>query len=738
MTTLDAPVAGARPSSLTGLYALYGATLLLSAALFFSLEPMFSKMILPVLGGSASVWSVAMVVFQALLLAGYVYAWALTRFLPPRTATLAHALVLALATLSLPVTIASGFRTPPDHAVSLWLVGLFVASIGLPCFALSANAPLLQAWFSRSGHPRAFNPYLLYGASNAGSFAVLLAYPFLIEPTLGLAAQAQLWSWLYWILLAMVCASGLAVARAAVTVTAPVPRAQKKTVSWRHRTLWIALGFIPSGLLVAVTAHIATDVASAPFLWVLPLALYLLTFIVAFAERPLIPERLALLLQAPAIALVAMLILWAGRMSWTAALLGNLTAFFVVSLVCQMRLYRSRPAASDLTEFYVFLSLGGVLGGIFSGLLAPVLFRSVLEYPLLAFATLAIREDILSSPGKDWRNGATIVGALCIALIAIGAVLPSTAGTFLLSLMALAVFLALSVDQPQRAAILAFILLGATSLFDPSHRLVEEVRSFYGVYKIVETEDGRFRVLFHGTTAHGAEAINATSKPEPLAYYYREGSFAEAIEAARASHGGHFQRVALVGLGLGALTCYAHPRENWTIYELDPLMVKIAGDRKFFRSLSSCGTRMPVVVGDGRLTLRASPTVDLLLLDIFASDAVPTHMLTREAFALFRSKLAPHGAIAFNISNHNMELASVVAQSAAANGMIVAARTDARPPPDTLKLQTEVAVVVKSMADLKSLKLGTGWRIVPPNPAVRLWTDDYSDVLSAILRHARS
>jgi spermidine synthase len=746
MTVLESNVAAAHPS-LAHVVAQFGfaATLFLSAGLLFSIEPMFSKMVLPLLGGTSAVWSVAMVVFQGLLLAGYVYAHLLTRYCETRSAALIHVSLLAIATLCLPVAIAGAFQAaPPQHFVSLWLIGLFVASVGLPCFALAANAPLLQAWLARSGHANAANPYFLYRASNLGSFAVLIAYPFLIEPHLGLEAQSHWWSLLYAALLAGAGACGFAASRwkQSASVT-QLPTAVRRDVS--SRALWIVLGFVPSGLLVAVTAHIATDVASTPFLWILPLALYLLTFVLVFSERPAISERVMLKLQPVSVAVLAVLLLWGPKSNWGMALTGHLFVFFTAAMVCHARLYRLRPVAADLTEFYAYLSLGGVLGGIFAALLAPVLFTSVLEYPLLVLAALVAREDVWRVPLATWKKDLRFVAVPVAVVIALPLALPSSSASFAVGIMALAAYLAFLGGAPARMTALAAAVLAAASFFSPSQTIVHAARSFYGVYKVVDVEDGKFRVLYHGTTAHGAEQIRDTAgraltgQPKPLAYYAFDGAYGQAVKAIRARNGGRLGDVALIGLGVGALTCHGVPGEHWTIYELDPLVLRIASDPTLFRSLSTCAPSAPVILGDGRLTLRdARSPVDLLLLDIFSSDSVPTHMLTKEAFALYKSKLSAHGAIAFNVSNHNLELASVVAASAAANGMVTVVKTDPQPPADTLRLRAEIAVVVRSETDLKALKLDSGWQVVQPAQGARVWSDDYSDVLGAILRRMRA
>jgi spermidine synthase len=741
MTSLDLPAPASAATRSRVAPVLFGATIFLSAALLFCVEPMFSKMVLPELGGSAAVWSIAMVVFQGLLLGGYVYAHLLARWLAPGPAALVHVTLMAIATIALPIAIAQQFQTPPEHGVSLWVMGLFVASVGLPCFAISANAPLLQAWYAQTRFEGAANPYFLYRASNAGSFLVLLAYPFAIEPVFGLAQQSAYWSLGHVLLMIGIAGCGaLALLHRAPQAVVQTPAVE---VSSRHRYAWIALGFIPSGLLVAVTAHIATDVASAPFLWIVPLALYLLTFVFAFTEKPVLPLKAMLALQPLTVAALVVLFLWAGKMSWAVALPCHLIAFFVATMVCHTQLYRLRPAASDLTAFYAWMSFGGVLGGMFAALLAPQLFTTVLEYPLLILAALFARPGVLAIARGQIANDAAFVLLLTTALAVPFFFVAPTARVayFAIAVMTLAGFLAIQGKHPVRLIALAALLLLVTNLYDPTQSIVTRARSFYGVYKVVELEGGRFRVFFHGTTAHGAEHIRdakgrvITGRPEPLTYYYHGGAYGEAVDAIRAHNGGHLQNVALVGLGVGALACYAQPGETWTLYELDPLVAQIAKDPHLFRSLASCAPSAPVVIGDGRLTLRSAKRgLDLLILDVFSSDSVPTHLLTKEAFALYREKLGPHGAIAFNISNKNMQLANVVAASAAANGLVTAVKTGNRnvDTEHTLHLRAEVAIVARSKADLDSLRLGPGW--VVTKPAARVWTDDYSNILGAILQ----
>ena len=366
---------------------LFAVTLFASALLLFAVQPMFTKMVLPILGGAPSVWSVAMVFFQGALLAGYAYAHLLARTLPVGRAALVHLGVLAVAALTLPIGIAAGFATPPSHGVGLWLVGLFTASIGLPFVALAASAPLLQSWFATSGHPQARNPYVLYAASNLGSFAALLAYPLAIESLLTLRGQAWVWSVGFALLALMVALAGIVAARGAGSAVAVAAAPVAKPL-WRERFAWIALAAVPAGLVVAVTAYISTDVAAAPLLWVLPLALYLLTFVAVFRDRPWFSHALIIKIVPFLVAPLAISLIGGDREYWLPCIALNLLALFALALACHGELYARRPAPALLTEFYLWTSLGGVIGGMFAGLLAPHIFNRTYEYPILIVAAL--------------------------------------------------------------------------------------------------------------------------------------------------------------------------------------------------------------------------------------------------------------------------------------------------------------------------------------------------------------
>src|SRR5689334_11795138 len=363
----------------------YTAAIFLSALLLFSVQPLFTKMVLPRLGGSPAVWSVAMVFFQTLLLAGYAYAHVLMQIRNRKIAVAVHLALLVLALSTLPLSIASGFGDPPTSAYAFWLLGVFAVSIGLPFFALAANNPLLQAWFVRTGHASGGDPYFLYASSNIGSFLALLSYPVLLEPVFTLHVQNLIWTGLYALLILLIgcCGALLLRAPASAAVDTLARESDAPAPGWVLRGRWILLAAVPSGLLIAVTAHISTDVAAAPLLWVLPLSLYLLTWVLVFQSRPLLPHKWILLIQPVAIAGVIVLLAVGGEQNLLLTLGGHQLCFFFIAMGCHGELAHTRPAAKYLTGFYVALSFGGMVGGLFAGLIAPFAFSWVAEYPIL-------------------------------------------------------------------------------------------------------------------------------------------------------------------------------------------------------------------------------------------------------------------------------------------------------------------------------------------------------------------
>lgn len=661
----------------------------LSAALLFTVEPMIAKMLLPHFGGSASVWSVALVFFQAALLLGYLYAHVLVRAAPGLAGVVVHLGVLVLGILALPFSV-DPTRLPDTGRVPLNVLLTLALVIGVPFAALSANAPLLQAWYARSGLRGAQNPYPLYAASNAGSLASLLAYPTVVEPLSTLRVQAGSWSFGY---LALIVLIALAVWRGRPQKH---PYTDEKADAPAPRLLvtWLALAMLPSAGLVAVTAHISSNVAAAPFLWVLPLSVYLLTFIIAFSGRGetwVGAARAALPVVLVAVGLVQATGL---RLGFFADIALHLIAFFLIALVAHGRLAALRPPVQALTQFYLLLSLGGLIGGIAAAILAPAVFSFVAEYPLIILAAALLTRWPLP------------VLALVAALLIVPVLM-------------------------QRA--------------DAPDARFARYRSFYGVHTIETTPDGQYRVLRHGNEIHGAQQVRDASgkrlegKPLPLTYYHEQGAVSEAIDAARAVAGGGAIDIGVVGLGSGSMACLVEPRDRLTFFEIDPQVIHLAQDRRNFTFLADCGPSPRIVEGDARLTLsREGGMFDVLIIDAFSSDAIPAHLMTREALAIYAARLKPHGMLVLHISNDHIRLNDVVAATARQLGLRVLIFDEDTPEnPPRLVYQPTVAAIVHSGADFGPLAKSDEWLAPPEASGVRPWSDDYSNLLGAILSRLR-
>lgn len=747
-----APVHTARAVFAPVLLIAFASTLFLSALLMFAVQPMFAKMVLPVLGGSPAVWSVAMCFFQAALLGGYAYAHWLNKTFTTPHAVIIHLIVMLLAIFALPLGIATGWDRPPEDGLYLWVFGLFTVSIGLPFFAIAGNAPLLQAWFTRTGHRHAQDPYFLYGASNLGSLLALLSYPVLIEPAATLAQQSGVWSLGFQILTICAGLCGLVMLVSRTVKSGAVENAETATApalgeaTLRRSLTWMGLAFVPSGLLVAVTSHITTDVAAAPFLWVLPLALFLLTFVITFQRTPILPHKTMLAIQPLAVAVLVVGMFMPLGNYWALVVGIHLLAFFISAMVCHGELIHRRPQASELTKFYLWMSLGGALGGLFTGLIAPNIFSTVLEYPVMIVLALFARPSFFTAGPRVWRReGLVVFGLLVFGLLALAVSPKLLAGTDIIteapklyigifSVLAAAIILAR--PHPVRLAGLVAITLATGHVLASESDRGTSYRGFFGVIRIVETADGRFRLLTHGTTIHGAQRIAGadTRPPEPLTYYHRGGPFADVIAAARAS--GSIGNVGAIGLGTGSLACYRKIDEDWKFFEIDPIVARLASDPAKFNYLSDCAPDAELVIGDARLTLGDEPRgkYGLLVLDAFSSDAIPVHLLTREAFTMYLSKLAEGGILAFHITNRNMDLRPVLAAAAKELNLIALTRHgghghDLR---DTYKSASRLVAFARRNATLDPLRALDGW--VPlQGKGWRVWTDDYSNVLSAIL-----
>lgn len=747
-------VAGARvPRALSLALPAFTSAIFVSAFLLFAVQPMFAKMVLPRLGGSPSVWSVAMCFFQAALLIGYGYAHLLTRTLSLMSAVVVHIGVSLLALVALPIGLAVGWDRPPLDYTAFWLIGLFAVSIGIPFVAVSANSPLLQVWFSRTGHPHAGDPYFLYGASNVGSLIALLGYPVLFEPFLRLQTQSAAWTVGYVVLIGLIAACGALAIVSGPGATAAPPRARNaatESATWARKLSWMGYAFIPSALLVALTAHISTDVAAAPFLWVVPLALFLLTFVITFARRPVIPHSLMLMLQPVFVIPLAILATWGQAQMWALFLVLNLVGYFVVAMVCHGELVQKRPAASQLTGFYLWMSLGGVLGGAFASLVAPHVFSTVIEYPVLLVASLLARPGAFSTVPSRWlRNlaiGAALFGVLALPMVLFGINIMNNPRNVIVGLILFSVLAAVFVKSPSLLTSLVLAVFLSALLFQNDQNIVETRRGFFGVHKVALSPDGRFRLLYHGTTLHGAESIadedgSAGERPEPLTYYHDKGPLYQAIAETRRAKGG-FDKVGIIGLGSGSLACWRQPSEAWRYFEIDPIVADIASDPAYFSFLSACSPDLPIVLGDARLTVadEADASYDMLVVDAFSSDSIPVHLMTREAFEMYLSKLRPDGVIAMHISNRNMDLAPALAAIGTALGLTTLIHEVVQTESIEVSFKSGARVVVfgRDAGDVEALAALPGWQALEPTIGVAEWTDDYSNILGAIVSQMRA
>ncbi|UTP37729.1 fused MFS/spermidine synthase [Phenylobacterium sp. LH3H17] len=720
--------------------ALFVVTIFASAGLVFMVQPMVAKLVLPLLGGSPSVWNTSIAFFQGALLAGYGYAHLLQRVASIRGQALVHGAALLLAALTLPLHVTGVFGEPSSEHPSLWLLGVLAVSIGAPFAVLSATAPLVQAWHARTLHAETgAEPYVLYAASNLGSLLALLAYPIVVEPLATLRHQTLGWSLGYGTFILLMGALAMAVSRAP-SVVAETARAEAGPApTWRQRLVWIALAAIPSSLMLGVTTHLTTDVASAPFIWVVPLALYLGTFIIAFSDKPLISEHTTLILQAAAVAACAGLLPFK-HVHLLLQVFVHLSAFFLTALMCHQALVARRPNPAHLTEFYLWMSLGGVVGGSFNAFVAPVIFNNVWEYPLvLALACLA-------RPGwgniEPWRwitFGLGAAGAVAAPILAGLNLLGDKmdlAGTAALTVAVVAAFV-----SRQRAIMLfgliAILSVGAEVVGDKVD-VRQSWRSFFGVVRQSEMPvpamKGQVRMLSHGTTLHGAQAQHPDYDCRPLVYYAPETPIGQVFTRGHA--GTKPLRIGAVGLGTGAVAAYTRPGDHLTFFEIDPMVIAISTDKKHFSYTTTCASGViDFVLGDARLTLAKQPddNFDILLIDAFSSDAVPAHLLTVEAVKGYLAKLKPDGVLILHLSNRNLELRSpAMAVAEAAGGFAVIQRHDAAEDSPPLWESSEDAILItKTLKAIEPYEADPRWKPTDPT-AARPWTDDYMNLIGAL------
>lgn len=758
------------------LYA-FGAAIFAAAALLFLVQPMMGKILLPQLGGSPAVWNTCMVFFQAVLLLGYLYAHVLTRRLSTKWQVLVHTIVLAVAAATLPAPVLTG--SPEGQNPVLWVVMTLALSIGLPFFAVSTTGPLLQKWFSRTDHAQARDPYFLYAASNAGSLIGLFAYPLVLEPSLTRAGQTWTWALGFWALVpAVLACARLASRREAPTSMTAAGMAPVAPVTWARRGWWVLLAAVPSSLMLGVTQHVTTDIAAIPLLWIIPLSLYLLSFVLAFSGRAGGSSRFWG--RVLPILVIAVLLTTLARARHPVMVIGaiHVATFFVVAMLCHRRLAEDRPSTSHLTEFYLMLSIGGVLGGLLNALAAPLLFTDVIEYGLVLGGACLLRPQLL----EEWRARAPRARLIDAALSLLGAItvvwivafieqltgqdrlLQAGPGRWLVRELGMdtrQAVLVLTAGVPSLLCILvlpragslrfaaaAIPLLLSTYFTGIAGSLLHEERTFFGVLRVSVDPKGLWYKLDHGTTLHGIQGRFEVMRRIPTTYYHPTGPIGDVIKARQAE--GRMKRMGVVGLGVGSLAAYARPGDELDFFEIDEGVVRIADKPEYFLFVGDAiasGVKIRRYVGDGRLGISRpadDPAIpdgyyDLIVIDAFSSDVIPVHLVTREAIQAYRHKLAPGGVLAFHVSNRYFELRPVLWRIAQGLGMVCWFRDDSFLS-DELKGQAKRdsvwVVLAATKEDLGRVgQFPTPWEAFSPKPGQRtpLWTDDYSNVLDAFI-----
>ena len=765
---------------------LFALTLFLSSSLLFVVQPMIAKMVLPLLGGTPAVWNTCMVFFQTMLLAGYLYAHASTRWLRFQQQAILHIVLLAASFLALPIVLGTQNSEPPATGMPIaWLLRVLLVTVGIPFFLVSSSGPLLQRWFTRTDHPRARDPYFLSVAGNIGSIFALLAYPALLEPSLRLAEQSSIWTGGYVTLVVLTTAcfyfafrqssarrrsgDGDELSRGRPQPMADPGHTADATIEpiapgWRARLHWIVLSFVPSSLLLGVTTFLTTDVAAVPLLWIVPLVIYLLSFVLVFARRVLVPHTLML----------RMLPLWVLPLAWLIAFDTNLPValqapihlltFFFAAMVCHGELAKRRPDGRYLTEFYLSMSIGGVLGGLFNALVAPLLFSTVLEYPLALVLACALRPSRADEPPASAKATAGLATARMTHASDGGETplarrldfaLPLVVGGFALTMMYV---FNLSQSKAPHTLLLVFIIpallcfsfkgrpmrfaltVGALMLAGGSYAAAQEHashrgRSFFGVHRVFEIPERNLRYLIHGGVVHGIQHLEAGKRREPSTYFHKTGPIGQLFTAFR----GHpdKQRVGVIGLGIGTLAAYSEAGQDWTFYEIDPEIADLASNPRQFTYLADSPARTRIVLGDARIALakEAPRAFDILVVDAFSSDAVPVHLLTREALQLYLQKVTEGGIIAFNITNSYLNLTPLIVSLAHDAGLVVRVQHDVLADAEAMSLgkaTSRWAVMARSTDALGPLALDGRWKSIPSQSTPLPWTDDFSNPLSLV------
>jgi hypothetical protein len=750
--------------SFASLPTLFSLTLFFSAGLLFLVELMIAKLILPLFGGTPAVWNTCMMFFQVMLLLGYGYAHISGTKVLLNRQIIFHLAIFFAACIVLPISIPRQWGPSAEGNPIGSILLLLLSSAGLPFLVLSSTAPLLQQWFSRTGHPSAHDPYFLYSASNLGSMLALIGYPTLIEPHFRLAVQSCSLAVGYLIVLALtiLCAG---MTRKCMSICLPEGNAREKTtigpcvtddshLTYAERGRWVLLAFVPSSLMLGVTTFLSTDIAAIPLFWIIPLSLYLLSFIIVFARIPTIIHSVMVLLMP--ISIAALIFVNYSDITipkWTVFVF-HLLNFFIYSMVCHGEIARTRPATGQLTEFYLWLSVGGMLGGIFNSLIAPITFTTVLEYPLILIlgAVLMPVSDREKSCGfRGWKSlllyfadplvlipltywstaNGYMRGVNLSRLTALMNITQKTFETFITyGLPILLCYVLVFLKRPFLFGIgIAALILTVVVSKDLNRDIVHRERSFFGVLTVTKDYDGTFMNLSHGTTLHGKQWLSPVKRHLPVSYYHRKGPAGQVFSVfsgkKRKNH------IAVTGLGTGTLAAYAGPGQEIDFYEIDPAVKKISTNPVYFSYLNDCKAMWRVILGDARLTMEKAPPdhYGIIVLDAFSSDSIPVHLLTKEAISLYFSKLTKDGVLLIHITNRYVNLAPVLARLAEENGFAARLSDDAEDH-EIGKDGSTWVLLAKREKDLGNLSGTTDWMKIEPRNNVNVWTDDFSNILS--------
>jgi hypothetical protein len=753
--SVDRPAVGS-----IAVVAIFTVSVFAGAFLLFLVEPMVGKMVLPTVGGTPAVWTTSVLFFQTVLLAAYGYSHWLAMRLTWRVQAVVHSVVLLLPLLVLPIHLVQGWNPPSSGSPVLYLVLLLSAMTGLPFFVVATTSPLVQHLFSRTDHPDAADPYFLYRASNLGSAVALISYPAFVEPHLGLRAQSQIWSAAYisFVLLVVLCLALVMWTRGQSAIVAKARLIDSRpttALTWRRRIRWVLLAAVPSTWMLAVTSYFTTVVRPMPLLWIIPLVLYLFSFAVVFARRPPIPRRwLNRIFPFYALPVLGMVLL-GGSGPFVALATLHFGAFFLAALLCHGELAADRPAAAHLTEFYWWIAVGGATGGLFCAVIAPAVFNDFLEYPIAIVAAALLRPALAARGGQrsaiaDYALPAAVAAGLLavVALAAVSGVTPrldhvaftsAASGSDLLRVLIVfaipAVLSAAFSWRPVRfgLTLTAMALLSLVPL--GSQNVLFQQRDFFGVHKVVSDVSGDRHELIDGGVIHGVQLTDPSVRDTPASYYSPFGPVGDFFNAESAVDGAW--SVAAIGLGAGSISCYAQPGQSWTYFEIDPTVVEIARNPSLFTFLRDCTPNAKVTLGDGRITMARVPdrSYDVIVIDAFGGDAVPVHLLTREAIELYLAKLRPDGVLLFNISNKYVDIASVLSGEAAALDLVSFVKTDVDVTPSHAALgqfPSAWLVMSRDSRNLKGLPDLPGWQPQTTSAESPVWTDDFSDLLTVM------